>query len=284
MKIIVTGAGGQLGEELVELLRPLNELLGFTHADLDITAGGKVKEIVKKIDPDAIVNAAAYTDVDGAESEPGCAFAVNASGVKWLTEVAEDVDAQLVHISTDYVFSGDKPEPYTIEDCPHPINTYGVSKLGGEYFALHYSGGTVIRTSGVYGGEPGKHDNIVNTVLDFTREQAELTFVVDQISAPTWSRPVAGAVQTVLEEKITGLLHFTAAGQCSPFEFTKFLIQELEIDIPIKPIKSRDLNLSASRPKNSVLENSWQAESWKKMLQDYLYSISHRISFNQSLN
>lgn len=274
MTILIIGAGGQLGEELVGTLEDDHTVRGFTHDGLDITDGNQVQRTVHDIQPEAVVNCAAYTDVDGAEDEPGEAFAVNAVGVKSLADAARGVDARLVHISTDYVFGGNKSQPYTTDDCPDPINTYGTSKLAGEHFVLNDTRGTVLRTSGVYGGEPGKHDNFVNTILRRARERDELTVVDDQVLSPTWTRPIAEAVGEILGRDIRGLHHFTSEGECSWYEFARVVVEEMGLEEEVTPIDTESLDLKARRPSRSTLENTLDEDvrsipSWRTMIRNF---------------
>lgn len=275
MNLLITGAGGQLGEELIDVLREDHEVMGLLHDELDITDRERVQKAFKEVQPDAVVNAAAYTDVDGAEENPQQAFSVNAVGVKHLVEAAREHDARIVHISTDYVFGGDKHEPYTTDDCPDPINTYGTSKLAGEQFSLSYDRGTVLRTSGVYGGEPGKHDNFVNTVLRLAKEQDELTIVDDQVLSPTWTRPIAEATGDILSQSTSGLFHFTSEGQCSWYEFASEIFSILGRPVQVHPVSSSKYDTKAIRPRFSALKNhpitsSLVPRSWKEGLESFL--------------
>jgi dTDP-4-dehydrorhamnose reductase len=214
----------------------------------------RIGEAVRAANPDVIVNAAAYTAVDKAESEGDLAFAVNAVAPGILAEEARRSGTLLVHYSTDYVFDGSKPTPYVEDDAPNPLNVYGASKLAGER-AIAASGcrHLILRTSWVYGP---RGSNFLLTILRVARERPELRVVDDQIGAPTSSRAIAHATAQVLRPGAHGTYHLSAAGQVSWCGFARAILARAGVATPVVPIRSEDYPTAAKRPRNSLLENS----------------------------
>lgn len=261
-KILLTGKNGQVGWELQRTLAPLGQVIARDSRELDLADPAAIRAALRDIRPDWVVNAAAYTAVDKAESEPGPAWAVNGKAPGILAEEAKRLGALLVHYSTDYVFDGSKAGPYREDDPAHPLGVYGQSKLAGEQ-AVQAVGGEhlILRTSWVYGGR-GK--NFLLTMLRLAREKEELSIVDDQIGAPTWSRLIAETTAQVLAQKQSpsfqgGLYHLSAAGETSWHGFTQAILTaqaaHLERLPRLRPIPSSAYPLPAPRPKNSVLAN-----------------------------
>jgi len=285
MKIAVIGANGQLGTDLVKVFEedPSFEVIPLTHKDLDVTVP-ETLEILREIKPDVIINTAAYVRVDDAELYPEKAFAVNAIGALNVARVAGEIDAIDVYISTDYVFDGEKSEPYTEEDVPNPINVYGASKLAGEIFTRNYSGKYyIIRVASLYGktGASGKGGNFVNWVIERAKRGEELKIVNDQLMSPTYTMDVARTLKKFLEiEPEWGIYHMVNEGYCSWYEFARAIFEILGWDIEVKPIKSSELNRLARRPRFSALENTrlhkigLRMPRWKKSLRHYLREYS----------
>jgi len=196
MRLLVTGANGQVGWELSRNLKPLGDVVALDRRQCDLSQPELLPTVIRSIKPDVIVNAAAYTTVDKAEQEERLATTVNGTAVGVLADESRKAGILLVHYSTDYVFDGDKPSPYTEQDEPHPINAYGRSKLAGET-AMRQAGGayTVLRTSWVYAG---RGRNFVRTILRLAGERDELRIVDDQIGTPTWARSIADATALTL--------------------------------------------------------------------------------------
>jgi dTDP-4-dehydrorhamnose reductase len=266
VRILLTGANGQVGWELQRSLAPLGELAAFDMAHLDLGDVDSVRRCVRELQPQVIVNAAAYTAVDKAESEPGLARALNAVAPGVLAEETKRLDAILVHYSTDYVFDGEKPEPYTEDDAPNPINVYGRTKLEGER-AIAASGcrHLTLRTSWVYAS---RGRNFLLTMVRLAREQRALRVVDDQIGAPTWCREIADATAALLARAelaapgAHGLYHLCAGGFTSWFGFARAIfaspeLVRLGIEPPVvEPIPSGAYPTPARRPRNSRLDCS----------------------------
>jgi len=266
MKILLTGCGGQLGRELKRSLACLGELVACDHRQLDLAQPDALRETVRAIAPTVIVNAAAYTAVDQAEAEQAVADAINAVGPRILAEEARRLGALLIHYSTDYVFDGVKPTPYTEDDVPQPLSAYGRSKLGGE-LAIAASGARhlIVRTSWVYGLHGA---NFMKTMLKLGRRSCEtgdeLRVVGDQFGAPTWSRHLADATALILARRDIpgGLYHLAAAGETNWHEYAEAIFAEaqraglLEKIPVVRRIASADYPLPAARPANSRLDCS----------------------------
>jgi dTDP-4-dehydrorhamnose reductase len=198
LKILLTGRNGQVGGELQHTLASLGNVIAFDHHAFDLTNSDQIRDKIRDLRPDVIVNAAAYTAVDRAESEPEKAMQINADAPGIMAEEAKRIGATLVHYSTDYVFDGTKREPYTEQDEPNPLNVYGKSKLAGER-AIQAVGGSfcTFRTSWIYGA---RGQNFLLTILRLAQSRDELRIVDDQFGAPTWSRTIAEVTATVLQQ------------------------------------------------------------------------------------
>lgn len=262
MKILLTGCGGQLGRELKRSLACLGELVACDRQQLDLAKPDALRDAVRAIAPTAIVNAAAYTAVDKAEAEPAAADLINAVAPGILAEEARRLGARLIHYSTDYVFDGSKPAPYTEDDTPKPLAAYGRSKHVGE-LAIAGSGcrHLIFRTSWVYGLHGA---NFMKTMLRLGRERGELRVVGDQIGTPTWSRHLADATALVLarSDAPSGLYHLAAAGTTNWHEYAEAIFAEarrigLMKNVPVvHRIASADYPLPTPRPANSRLNCS----------------------------
>jgi dTDP-4-dehydrorhamnose reductase len=254
LRILLTGAGGQVGWELRSTLAALGEVKAFDRARLDLADTPRLVAAVRATQPDAIVNAAAYTAVDKAESERDAAFAVNATAPRVLAEEAKRSGALFVHYSTDYVFDGEKSSPYVEEDPAGPINVYGESKLAGERAVASVGGRyLILRTSWVYGPR-GK--NFFLTMLRLARERPELRVVGDQIGAPTSSLAIARATVELLQRGALGLYHMTAAGETSWSGFARAILARAGLATPVVAIRTEDFPTPARRPRNSRLDCS----------------------------
>ncbi len=281
MRVLVTGARGMLGADLICILEENGHQVFATDIEeLDITKFDLLFGMTKDIYPDIIVNCAAYTAVDKAEQEPEKAFWINGHGAKNLALVCKDLDIALCHISTDYVFDGTKKGPYFPHDLPHPINSYGYSKLEGEkYIQEIWDKFYIIRTSWLY-GRYGK--NFVYTVLSLAQKQKELRIVDDQMGSPTWTVTLSRVISKIIHTKKYGLFHVTDKTEngISWYEFAKGIIRLSSLEAPIIPIKTKDMKVRAYRPKNSVLDLtaiqtilSEDLPWWEKSLKSFLSQI-----------
>ncbi len=296
LKILLTGKNGQLGRELISSLEPLGQVMAFGHMELDLSRPEEIRRAIRNSRPQLIVNAAAYTAVDQAESEEKTARAVNADAPEIMAGEAKTIGAMLVHYSTDYVFDGTKTTPYLENDLPNPINAYGRTKLAGERSIQNSDVSHMIfRTAWVYGRE-GK--NFLRTILRLATQKEELKIVNDQIGAPTSSRDIALATAEVLSRiysrqnnprtasGVSGIYHMTAGGQTSWYEFAKAILEEAAgsprdpwlaeatsqkpiITRSIQPIAAAEYPTPARRPAYSVLSSERLAREFGIQLQDW---------------
>ena len=271
-KILLIGANGQVGRELQRTLAPLGKVRALDRQALDLTRMDAIRAAIRDQKPELVVNAAAYTAVDQAEAEPDLAMLINGQAPGVMAEEAKRLGALLVHYSTDYVFNGSKPDPYTEEDEPAPINAYGKAKLAGER-AIRASGcrHLIFRTSWVY-GLFGK--NFLRTIRRLAGEKEELSIVADQIGAPTWSRMIAEASALALRgDPPTGLYHMTSAGTASWHGFARAILDAQDWRGKLVPIKTRDYPTPASRPANSRLDNGKLAADFGLALPDWRHAL-----------
>jgi|Deesub1362A_J573_1020465.scaffolds.fasta_scaffold00470_5 dTDP-4-dehydrorhamnose reductase len=253
MKVLITGATGQLGSELYAALAGDFEVIPTTRKELDVTDVTTVRSFVMANEPDVVIHPAAYTDVDGCENNKEKAFLVNAVGARNMAIAARQVGAKLVYISTDYVFDGKKQDPYVEYDPPNPLNIYGWSKLVGEWMVKEQNPRTfILRVAWLYGPR-GK--NFVKTMLALAREKEELYVVNDQRGTPTFAGDVARQIKALIETDCYGLYHCTSQGSCTWYEFAKEVFRLAGISIRVIPVTSAEFPRPAKRPTNSVLEN-----------------------------
>jgi dTDP-4-dehydrorhamnose reductase len=254
LRILLTGATGQVGWELRKTLAPLGEVRFLDRYGLNLADTPTLIASVRALQPGIIVNAAAYTAVDKAEAERDEAFAVNATGPRVLAEEAKRIGAFLVHYSTDYVFDGEKATAYVEDDATNPLSVYGASKLAGER-AIATSGcrHLILRTSWVYGP---RGRNFYLTMLRLAKERPELRVVDDQVGAPTSSLEIARATATLLEKRAEGLYHMTAGGETSWCGFARAILEQARMNTPVVAIRTEDYPTPARRPRNSRLDSS----------------------------
>lgn len=265
--VLLTGKNGQVGWELQRTLAPLGRVVALGSGELDLADAGAIRQAVRSIRPAIIVNPAAYTAVDKAESEPELAHAINAAAPRVFAEEAKELGAWMVHYSTDYVFDGAKQGPYVETDAPNPQSTYGKTKLAGEE-AVRAAGGKhlIFRTSWVYGS---RGRNFMLTMLRLARERKELRVVADQVGAPTWCRSLAEVTSQILAQLhmpgaedaatgVSGTYHLTSSGAVSWHGFTAEILGQGGVQpLPdLHAISSSEYPTPAMRPKNSVLSNA----------------------------
>lgn len=288
MKVLIAGAQGQLGRSLLKSAATGVEITAVDVAELDITRPEAVQEVVRRLRPEVIINAAAYTAVDQAESERDLAFAVNAGGVEHLARAARDCGARMVHISTDFVFDGHQSSPYLPADDMHPLNVYGASKAEGEKRLQALAGATavIVRTGWLYAAEG---QNFVKTMLRLMRERDSLGVIADQVGTPTWAGSLAEVIWKIVQDpKITGAHHWSDAGVASWYDFAVAIQEEslvcglLQRPIPIRPLTTEAYPLPAKRPAYSVLDKRsliqatglWPAH-WRVNLRSMLRELAH---------
>jgi dTDP-4-dehydrorhamnose reductase len=257
VKALITGASGQLGRALQAAAPPGWQLAPLARADLDLADTAAIRRAVARHAPDLILNAAAYTVVDRAESDEAAAFAVNAAGVGELAVAARDFGAHLVHVSSDFVFDGRSGRPYRPSDPRRPLSAYGRTKAAGEDAAG--AGATVVRTSWVYAAQG---NNFVNAMLRLMRTRDELRVVCDQVGAPTWATSLARALWALGTKRAQGVWHYADGGSASRHAFAVAIQEEalalglLDRAVPVIPIATRDYPAPAWRPAYSLLDCS----------------------------
>ena len=276
MKVLIFGHRGQLGSELATTFRNNHEVIGFSSQDVDITDQEAVKRAVDQFKPHCILNAAAYTQVESAESDAAGAYAVNALGAYYIARAAQRCEAALVQISTDYVFDG--AQPYFIEtDYPRPLNVYGASKLAGEQLvkiacSRHY----IVRTSALFGKRHSKQSpNFVDRMLESARQKCDIKMVDDQFTAPTYVVDLAKAIYDLLKkESPFGVYHITNQGSCSWYEFARYIINTVGIISKVRPIRTCESPSFIVRPRSSILISNRKIilPSWQNAIQRYLIS------------
>lgn len=254
MRLLITGAGGMLGADVAAVAsRAGHEVAAFTRADLDITDAGAVLAAVREASPDAVVNCAAWTDVDGAEGDEPAATAVNAAGAGNVAAAAAVAGALVVQVSTDYVFDGAADDPYVESSPVAPLSAYGRSKLAGERaVAQGAPRSAIVRASWLFGPNG---PNFVDTMLRLGAERDEVTVVDDQRGCPTYTGHLAGALVEIAERGLTGTLHVAGGGHCTWHDLAVATLEAAGADCRVRPGRTSDLGRPAPRPANSVLRS-----------------------------
>lgn len=270
--ILVVGAKGMLGHDLLELLG--DRARGVDIDEIDITSIESVFKVVSEFKPKVVINCAAYTDVDGCQANAEQAMEVNGEGVGYLAMACREAGALLVQVSTDYVFDGGKGTPYQEDDAPHPLSVYGESKLAGEMNAAFAPEHLIVRTQWLYGLH-GK--NFVETMLRFGAEKDRLTVVDDQIGSPTWTVDLARAIIALVDKGCRGIYHAANREFCSWNGFARAIFEEAGLTVAVDPMTTEELNRPAQRPLYSTLDCSklvadsgFQPQAWRQALQEYL--------------
>lgn len=275
-KVLVLGAKGMVGSALMDALSPRFDVIGLGHDELDITAERDTLQTVGEIRPRIVIHAAAYTDVDGCETDPDQAFRVNSQGTLYVARACRDIGARLVYMSTDYVFDGKGSRPYTEEDPVNPINVYGRSKLEGERNVQRILDEfTIVRSQWLF-GERGK--SFVTTILNLAGQGKPLSIVQDQIGSPTYVVDVGRAIFRLLENGSQGIFHVANNSSCSWYDFALEIVNAAEIPgIGVVPIDGPFPGRPAPRPRYSVLncqkltrETGLTMRPWKEALQEFM--------------
>ena len=279
--ILVIGAKGMLGRDLMGILHSSfsnEEVIGWDIEDMDIQKESESVTRIEKLRPEIVIHIAAYTDVDGCELDQERAFAVNAEGTKHVALAASKCHAKMVYLSTDYVFDGDKSEPYLESDSPHPLNVYGHSKLKGEQYVQELvKDFLIIRTQWLY-GPFGK--NFVSSILRQAREKSALSIVNDQTGSPTYTVDLAKAISKLIQFDARGIFHVANRDLCTWYTFGQAILKLSGVNrVRLIPISSRELDRPAARPSYSVLncqklkrETGLTMRPWSEALKDYLSS------------
>ena len=283
--ILVTGSHGMLGTDLMELLKADSAVraAGADIGEVDITDAVSVEECLELEQPDIVVNCAAYTNVDGSESQEGTARAVNALGPELLARACDARKIRLVHVSTDYVFDGRKTAPYLPDDEPCPLGVYGRSKLAGERaVAVNCSNHLIVRTAWLYGAHG---PNFVTTMLRLARERDCLRVVSDQVGSPTFAKDLARLLRALALTDAVGITHATNAGSCSWYEFALEIVGLAGLDTPVQPISTAQYPTPARRPANTVLDCSRtdlltgiERRHWRDALAEFIDQIERNAA------
>lgn len=291
MKILITGSKGQVGSQLISILSKGRSELGDIPAEikdsivigkgskeLDIADLDTIRSVIKELKPEVVINAAAYTNVDGCEANEGLAFSVNAFGAKNLATACEEIGAKLVHISTDYVFSGEGSTPFKEEDEPSPQSTYGLSKSMGDNLVKEFSSKHfIVRPSWVYGYNG---NNFVYTILKTAKEKGSVKVVNDQRGNPTNAEDLCHHILKLIVTEKYGIYHCSGKGECSWYDFAKRIIELAEIPCTVMPCGSDEYNRTAKRPSYSSLDNTRlsntvgnEMRNWEEALKKFIENV-----------
>jgi dTDP-4-dehydrorhamnose reductase len=275
MRIMVTGAAGMLGVDVCAAAVEAGfDVHGLPRAELDIADAGAVEAAVSRLAPDVIVNCAAWTDVDGAESAYGDAVSINGAGAGFVAQAAAAAGAWIVHVSSDYVFDGSKRSPYVESDAVGPASAYGRSKLAGEEAVAAAAPGshTIVRSSWLFGASG---NCFPKTILRLAGERDSLSVVDDQIGCPTFTGHLAGALIDLCERRLAGVVHVAGGGECSWFEFAREIVASADVDCSVEPCTTADFPRPAPRPAYSVLRTERGADvrslpDWREGLRAFM--------------
>jgi dTDP-4-dehydrorhamnose reductase len=284
MKVAVIGANGQLGQDVVSAFTAKgDEVHPLTHTEIELSDLGSVQTVLKKVQPEILVNTAAMHHVENCEREPEKAFAVNGLGARNLALAAREIGATIVHISTDYVFDGAKGQPYEETDAPMPLNVYGNTKLSGEYFVRsgtdkHF----VLRTSAIYGKHPCRAKgglNFIELMLKLAGERGAVRVVNNEFVSPTSTAELAHQIVVLSQSNYYGLYHATAEGSCSWYEFAREIFDVAKVNVKLDAAGPNEFPAKVARPAYSVLENRALKcrrlnvfRPWQESLREYLSS------------
>jgi dTDP-4-dehydrorhamnose reductase len=287
MRIVIIGSTGQLGTDLKETLQATDEVIGLKHQDIEVTDYNSCLKL-KEHRPDIIINTAAFHKTDQCEDEPLKALSVNAIGARNVALVSKEINATTVYIGTDYVFDGTKTEAYNEEDKPNPINTYGISKLAGEFFTKQNPKHYITRIASLFGvaGASGKGGNFVETMITKAKKNEPISVVNDMWMSPTYTKDAATAIQRIMKQNATyGTYHITNQGLCTWFEFTKEIFNQTHQTPSLTAMKTDQQQYRARRPKFSALTSAKLSKhgikmpEWKDALHRYLIEKKYIKTF-----
>jgi dTDP-4-dehydrorhamnose reductase len=282
MKVVVTGAAGQLGQDvLLELERKNHQAIGTDREQLDITNEDDVLAFISDVKPDVILHCAAYTNVDAAEEDEETAYQVNGIGTKNLAQAAKQTGAKMLYISTDYVFNGTASEPYEVDQPTQPLGAYGRTKLAGEEFVQDIlEKFFIVRTAWVFGAYG---HNFVKTMLRLGKERGEVGVVHDQVGSPTYTVDLAKFMVELMETDKFGIYHATNSGVCSWYEFAVEIFNQAGLNVKVNPLTTDQFPRPAARPKYSVLSKEkieqqglTPLRDWKSALDAYLTETNEK--------
>lgn len=283
MRIAIIGSNGQLGTDLLKVLQDSYDVIGLTHDKIEITDYSSC-QVLKEYRPDIVINTAAFHKTDQCEDDPLKTFLVNAIGSRNIAVISNEINATTVFISTDYVFDGSKNEPYTEADIPNPINTYGISKLAGEFFTKQNAKHYIIRVASLFGvaGASGKGGNFVETMITKANKKETIAVVDDMWMSPTYTRDAAGVIREIIAKGLPfGIYHASNAGYCTWFQFAKEIFRLKGVDVSLTPVKTDQIRSKAKRPRFSALRSielpkyGIQIRRWEEALRDYLIQKGH---------
>jgi len=279
MRILIIGSSGMLGSDIVEQWTD-DEVIPATSGDVDIRDIGQLRQFIAHANPEWVVLAAAYTDVDGSERNPEQAFAVNGEGTRHVARIAQELGRKLFYVSTDYVFDGTSRRPYEPDDPVHPLNVYGASKAAGESAVREESKHWVIaRTSWLFGA---CRSSFPEKILQAAARQPQIKVVADQIGSPTFTRDLATAIRDLVRSDARGVLHVTNSGSCSWFEFAREVLLKAGRKTPIIPITTAEADRLAKRPAYSVLSpaslnvRGIRLRNWQEAVVAYLADLRQK--------
>jgi len=292
MKILITGCRGQLGSQIINILKAgsselgvipqeyrTSEIIGVDIEELDISSLEYVREFMNEVKPNIVINSAAYTNVDGCESNQDLAFKVNSLGPRNLAIACEHIGAKLIHISTDYVFEGNAINPYKEYDIINPASVYGKTKLLGENYVREFcSKYFIVRTAWLYGYNG---NNFVKTIMKVAKEKGHLDVVDDQRGNPTNAEDLAHHILKLTLTDEYGVYHCTGNGECSWYDFARAIVEFANIECTVSPITSDKINRAAKRPNFSALDNMMlrcsvgdEMRDWEKSLENFIENVT----------
>lgn len=275
MKVLITGATGQLGHDIVKFAPDIHTLLTPTRNEMDLSDTTSVKKYLSKNNPEYIIHCAAWTKVDDAESNVELCRKINVEGTRYLTDYCKIKDIPIIYISTDYVFNGKGIRPWTVNDSTDPINTYGLSKRDGENIVKTHSKHYIVRISWVFGPNG---NNFVKTILNKSKISDKICVVDDQLGSPTYTTDIAPLIWEMVKYEKYGTYHAHNEGYCSWYEFAKKIIEAAKLNIDIIPICSDQYCTKAKRPRNGMMDTSSLINNGFKQLPEWGIAIDKFVT------